>query len=477
MRCEDARPLLAARRELSFAQERAVQEHLTQCLSCRSLTQREEQALATLRAISVPDVTLAPPVRAELRARLDRRPTPQSLIRQVGRVVALAFAVLLVLGLASALLAPAIVRTGVVPAWVMGSSAATSETLYIASYLVDAQGQPYAGTRVTALDPATGKERYRLEGADELALSPDGARLFVAGSLPDDAGVADAIRAVDARNGRELWRLPIAHRAGYPGQQNLLVSPDGRWLYVRSYDQRQGTGDAATVPFWLQIVDTTTGRLQEQRIDLPNIDMCGAPRMVTPPAGTVAYLACYWGNLLAVNTVTQQIEPLLPPGLAGAVLIPDRERVWIVLARTWSVSNGVPDPPILHELDQRDVRLVRTLTLRPEPPLSLSPNPPLWVGVHTRLVAAQMLQEQPGTDTATALAVFDGASGAQEGRFRYERPLTSLAISRSGQLLYGAVAQFPQIDTEIVALTLPSGERHTSFLRPGEQVNQLVVGP
>lgn len=477
MRCEDARPLLAARRELSFAQERAVQEHLAQCASCRARTQREEETLATLRAITVPDVTLAPKVRAELHARLAGRPTPHSLIRQVGRVVALAFAVLLVLGLASVLLAPALVQTGVVPAWVMGSGAAPGETLYIASYLVDAQGQPYAGTRVTALDPATGKERYRVEGADELVLSPDGARLYVAGTLPDDPSIPDAIRAVDARTGRELWRLPIARRAGYPGQQNLLVSPDGRWLYVRSYDQRQGTGDAATIPFWLQIVDTATGRLQEQRIDLPNIDRCGAPRMASPPIGTVAYLACYWGNLLAVNTVTQQIEPLLPPELAGAVLIPERERVWIVLARTWSVSDGVPDSPILHELDPRDLRLLRTLTLHPEPPLNLSPNPPLWVGVHTRLVAAQTLQEQPGTDTAIALAVFDGASGAQEGRFRYDRPLTSLAISRSGRLLYAAVAQFPQIDTEIVALTLPGGERHTSFLRPGEQVNQIVVGP
>jgi hypothetical protein len=470
MTCDQIRALLAIRCHLSFAQERDVRTHLASCAQCTTAWQREERIMQRLRALPVPSGQLSELTKAAIRSTLiTQRPIRRQHIYRL--LMAALVVVLVVIGLSfwpiQQYLAQTFGRADSRRPVPMDASPLPTQppsgTLYIASYITGANAQAIVGARVTAIDLSHWQERYRIEGGDEAVLSPDGTRLYVAGMISGTV-TTDTIRAIDAQTGREIWRSTIQHRAGYPGQSNLIVSPDGHWLYLRSYDTTGGGGDAMTVPFWLQIIDTTTGRILPTTIALPNIGECGAPTLASPPVGHVIYISCYNDRILAINTQTQHIEPLLLDEVNGAILAANEHEMYAVNA-----TLGV------FALDSRQRRVLRKTTMRPKPPFSSSHGLVALSGDGKRLVAGQTIEGIPGTDTACEIRVLDRRSGEEIGRFHYEKPLHSFAVDQTGETLYAVIGQVWE-DASIVEFELPSGKVRAEHSRPKEDITQLFLG-
>lgn len=460
MTCDEIRPLLATRQHLSYAQERAVQTHLSTCARCLAVWQREERIMRQFRSLRAPDGELAENSKQALHRviQIQRARQRQHIQRWV--VAGMMTTIILIGMLFQPAIRDFITQTAGWSASIVSSPTSTaSGTLYIASSITDNQGQAVIGARVTAIDVATWHERYRVEGGDEATLSPDGARLYVAGAHPG-ATNSDEVRAIETKTGQELWRTTIQHRAGYPGQSNLVVSPDGHWLYVRSYDTTRGSGNAVTVPFWLQIIDTTNGSIQPITIALPNIGECSAPTLASPPVGYVIYLSCYNNRILAINTHTQQIEPLLSDEVNGTILSPNVHEMYAV--------NATLDVFVLDSLQRT---ILSKITMRPTPPFSSSHGLVALSGDGKRLVAGQTIEGIPGTDTACDIRVFDRTTGAEIGHFRYGKPLHTFVVDRLGTTLYAVVGGVS--DMTIVEFGLPNGEIQGVRERPTEQMNQM----
>lgn len=76
MNCNDARAWLAVRRELSYAQEEQVRQHLVSCRTCARAWQHEERSLSVLRNVAVTPTVLAPKRYKNVVASLDRSTKP-----------------------------------------------------------------------------------------------------------------------------------------------------------------------------------------------------------------------------------------------------------------------------------------------------------------------------------------------------------------------------------------------------------------
>jgi hypothetical protein len=219
-----------------------------------------------------------------------------------------------------------------------------------------------------------------------------------------------------------------------------------------------------TAPFWLQIVATRTGSLLPTTIPLPNFGECGAPSLASPPVGIAIYVSCYDNHILAINTRTQQIEPLIRDEVNGAIFSPNQREMYAV--------NATLDMFVLDSV-QRTV--IRKVTMRPNSPFSCSHDLVALSGDGTRLVAGQTIEGIPGTDTACDIRVFDTSAGDVIGRFRYERPLHSFVVDMTGTRLYAVIGGIT--DRTIVEFDLPGGAVHTVQNRPQEEITRMFIGP
>ena len=118
----------------------------------------------------------------------------------------------------------------------------TTETGTDRLYVVTSNG-------VTVTDPATNDEIYSINAgfSPDAALSPDGSRLYVAGT-----GGIDDLVALDAASGDELWRTPVEDRIRWMvglGPSTLAVSPDGNQIYVYSSNVSEVAGKVCAIAF------------------------------------------------------------------------------------------------------------------------------------------------------------------------------------------------------------------------------------
>jgi hypothetical protein len=214
----------------------------------------------------------------------------------------------------------------------------------------------------------------------------------------------------------------------------------------------------------LQIIDTTTGTILSKTIPLPNIYTCGAPTLASPPAGSVVYLSCYNDNILAINTLTQQIEQLLPQEVTGAILSPTNREMYAVNATLDVFTLDTVRRTVLHKV-----------TMHPKPPFSSSHGLVALSGDGRWLVAGQTIQGRPGTDTACEIRVLNTHTGEEVSRFRYEQPLYSFVVDATGTTLYAAIGVALATDTTIVEFDLPSGQVRAERHRPQEDISQLFL--
>src|SRR5207247_1481802 len=75
-------------------------------------------------------------------------------------------------------------------------------------------------------------------GAFDIAVGPDGSRVYVTGvtGLSQSGDLADyATVAYDAASGAQLWFSRYDSGAGYDSADTIAVSPDGTRIYVTGY--------------------------------------------------------------------------------------------------------------------------------------------------------------------------------------------------------------------------------------------------
>ncbi|MCI0570885.1 MAG: YncE family protein [Myxococcaceae bacterium] len=215
-----------------------------------------------------------------------------------------------------------------------------------------------------ALRLPLGLSPVELEGPHHAAVDPQGRFFYVplsenvpgAGSGPHGAhgtGTADgAVVKVDARTG---LRLGSARLDRSPG--DILVSPDGRTLYVSHYDLRRiqdvlhAGGPVEDMVSRLAVLDTET---MERRAMVP---LCPAAHgMALSPDGTRLYVSCLSDEVAEVD-LTQGSFPVRKVGLgpgAGTVttqhepyalaVSPTTGEVWVSCQKGRDVHVLTPDP-------------------------------------------------------------------------------------------------------------------------------------
>ncbi|MCX5772295.1 MAG: YncE family protein, partial [Candidatus Hydrogenedentes bacterium] len=120
-----------------------------------------------------------------------------------------------------------------------------NETLGPVSVIVSADGSrvcvaEYAARRVAFFEAASGKELFSVELAEGpwgLALSPDGTRVYATG-----AAAAGKVYAIDIPSKNVALTINAGHTPS-----SVAVSPDGATLYVcNRFDNSVGVYDAAS---------------------------------------------------------------------------------------------------------------------------------------------------------------------------------------------------------------------------------------
>ncbi|WP_162564190.1 MULTISPECIES: S8 family serine peptidase [Microbacterium] len=115
-----------------------------------------------------------------------------------------------------------------------------------------------------AYDPATGEELWSktydgpVQGGDELSgfgLSPDGSKVFVAGTSSGDGTESDYLTiAYDAVSGEQLWLQRFDEKGLGDLVSGLTTSPDGKLVFVTGYVTKEQSLDYATIAY-----DAATG--------------------------------------------------------------------------------------------------------------------------------------------------------------------------------------------------------------------------
>jgi len=130
---------------------------------------------------------------------------------------------------------------------------------------------------------------HSTDNASALAVSPDGTRVYVTGTSIGTSGNYDyATVAYDAQTGVRLWSKRYKGPAnGDDGANAIAVSPDGARVYVTGYSEGAVTGeDYATIAY-----DATTGaRLWITRYSGPDEGYDAANAIAVSPNGTLVFV-------------------------------------------------------------------------------------------------------------------------------------------------------------------------------------------
>ena len=137
---------------------------------------------------------------------------------------------------------------------------------------------------VSVVDPFSGHALQQIPvNVDQagMAVSPDGARLYVVDGLPAQDG---RLRVFDTKTWQVTHQEPVPDRLRLLGGNPMSLSPDGRWLVLGFYDLDRRAG-------WKRVFDTETLEfLPEEKWRLGD---CGLePRLVGQPGDKQFYVQC-----------------------------------------------------------------------------------------------------------------------------------------------------------------------------------------
>jgi hypothetical protein len=189
---------------------------------------------------------------------------------------------------------------------------------------------------------------------------------------------------------------------------------------------------------------------------------------ITPPIEEYIYAIC--NEVLLINTRTRQIEQEIPINAAGAVLSPDGHWLYVVSSNLHIDVVDLQKHAVAQKLDGNSTNYYANVF---DGLVALSAD-------GNTLVTGQILEEKPGTDTATTFRVFDTRTWQKIADFRFERPVVqyALMVSPDGSTVYTVARSRPDgpADT-IVELDSLSGQVHAEHARPGEDIMRIFITP
>ena len=174
---------------------------------------------------------------------------------------------------------------------------------------------------VWLVDPREGvKGGLKAGYAPFFALSPDGARLYVASGHPGPTGTgvfSDELWAIDTASGVLLQQVKLSDRLTYtlPAPGGLAVSRDGRYVYVaKSRSIRPGVDEET-----IQTFDTMRKRFLPEEAGLPG---CGFPHIIPVSGAWQLVVKCGSSearliNLAADGSLKQSQSVEVPIGLSA----------------------------------------------------------------------------------------------------------------------------------------------------------------
>jgi DNA-binding beta-propeller fold protein YncE len=495
MRCHEIEVLLATCRDLSVAQEQQIRSHVAGCERCAALLRREERTDRVLR--SLPSSNALPP--AWVQPTLEGRIGPRRSGFTWRPVIKVSFASLLVLiGITYALWdvlpltstinqpQPAATVERRIEATASPEPTPTAlpapgevlsgNNLYISLVPSTTFGLDFAAASIRVVDPATKNTIASWKGYEEVVVSRDGRRAYVANPTH--------VAAIDTATGEELWRTEVVSQVQwlYPSPSRLTLSPDERTLYVTSTNN---IVDQSTMTklFWLQPIDTTTGVLHAETIELPG---CGTgsetPHLATPPSGDQLYALC---RALIINTTTRELTPLFtnydttqqdgrwPPFSAtGAGFSSDGQTLYL--------GDGIALYRVKMDRPNEFVRVDwayrsewnRDIYVQRETMFAMS-------GDGTRIVLARTFGTDSGFPSSTEFQVYDTQRMEEIGNFIVERAMGpyTLTLNHDGTRAYVSMGQQQQPHDTLVEIDVNSGQVIAETQYPDEWIMRMRIQP
>lgn len=198
------------------------------------------------------------------------------------------------------------------------SRAASHEPPHQLLYIVDSDRSSFdSHERLFALDPESKEivKTYPTGAHPDIALSPDGTRLYVASESRVPEGLEGAgtgrLDVVDTATGTTVASVADPDRWVAMGPlygSEMALSADGHWLYV----QRLTPGAEHTADESVAIFDTVTNKFLADAIPLPK---CGASLLVPGANGRALFVVCYAAEDLRTIQFNDQGIPTAQPAV------------------------------------------------------------------------------------------------------------------------------------------------------------------
>jgi hypothetical protein len=184
-------------------------------------------------------------------------------------------------------------------------------------YIVDSdRGSSDSHERLFAVDPERKEivKNYPTGMHPDIALSPDGTRLYVASESrvpegPEGAG-AGRLDVVDTATGATVASVADPHRWVVMGPlygSEIALSAEGHWLYVYKLMPGRENGPERTVSESVAIFDTAANKFLPDTIPLSN---CGGSLLVPWPNGRALTVVCFVTGDLRTMQFSDQGVPM-----------------------------------------------------------------------------------------------------------------------------------------------------------------------
>lgn len=375
-------------------------------------------------------------------------------------------------------------------------------------YIVDSDRSSFdSHERLFALDPERKEivKTYPTGSHPDIALSPDGTRLYIASESrvpegPEGAG-AGRLDVVDTATGAIVASVADPHRWVVMGPlygSEMALSADGRWLYVYKLMPDRESGSEHTVSEYVAIFDTATNKFLPDTISLPK---CGGSLLVPWPNRRVLSVVCFVTGDLRTMQFSNQGIPMTP--LPAVIAIPhDWGRTRLATA---FVSGENELTVLMTDGKYRRVNVQTGNTVQEGETLFSPPlTPPGWhprtpgaehvPSLGRRVIGARILESQGRLyvplsrsdlymHAADAIAVLDARTLQQEGFFELKSPwwrsswnlFWDGAIGDSGRRLY--LLGVESKGGTVRVLSLPDGKEIETIKGLGTTLSIVIPSP
>ncbi len=367
------------------------------------------------------------------------------------------------------------------------SNNAISKKLYILSHIPrspDVTSGAIAG-RITVLDIESRQELYTFAaGVNVDAVpSPDGTKLYIASvdSSPDGGIGIDYLTAIDIKTEKELWHLILDDRMKGEIPTTLAISPDGRWLYYYSYPWlRLNEYPVDEVPYWVTIVNTSTGQALPDKILLPD---CFTGTFQVDPNGKFLYITCLGTQDIRIaNLDTFQVEQRLKipetpnrsalswkvGGIASSILSSDGRIMYVV-------TNDLHVTVI--DVVQRAIK--KTINLDPSRKW-LAINSMTFLSSDDQILSIGVQARKSRNENTTNIVSFRTIDWRENSNVTFKTSFIGgvHASLHSNGLIYAVVVPaFPNASNTIIQIDADGNQDGAPIIRQGEDIKRIFTGP